>query len=257
MDFGMPTLIEHATLADSVSLCRDLRLSFVEINMNLPMYQLDELAAASPERFENVYFTLHLDEALNPFDFNPLVAEAYRATAVRAVAFARAVGMPVVNMHFPMGVFFTLPDIRVYLFDRYWDDVRARIERFRDEMDRAAGGAVSVCVENTSFGGFLHLTDALDLLLSSPAFSLTYDCGHDFADGGRAKAYDTARAERVKHVHLHDAAGTRCHLPLGRGEIDIFAALKMARGGRVVLETKDETGLRASVKWLFERNLIA
>lgn len=254
-DFGMPTLIGHASLADSVALCRDLGLKFVEINMNLPMYQVDGLRTAAFQG-DGACFTLHLDEALNPFDFNQLVAEAYRTTAVRAVALARAVGMPVVNMHMPMGVSFTLPGGKVSLFDRYWDLVRSGIERFRDEMDEAASGVVSICVENTSFGGLHHLTDALDLLLLSPAFSLTYDCGHDFADGGHARSYYAARADRVRHLHLHDAVGTRCHLPLGTGEIDVPAVLRMAQNGRAVLETKDEPGLRASVKWLFERNLL-
>ena len=250
-EFGMPTLIEHASLADSVALCRDLGLSFVEINMNLPMYQPNRL----PEgRDGDVYFTLHLDEALNPFDFNSLVAEAYRATALDAVRAARRAEMPVVNMHMPMGVYFTLPGERVYLFDRYWDAVRGQIERFRDEMDAMADGEISVCVENTTFGGFAHLTDALDLLLASPAFFLTYDCGHDHTDGGRAKAYYAARADRLRHVHLHDAVGTRCHLPLGTGEIDVPAVVRMA--GRAVLETKDGPGLRASVDWLARQRFL-
>lgn len=252
--FGMPTLLEHATLADSVACCRALGLHFVEINMNLPLYQ-PECLPKGPDG--DIYFTLHLDEALNPFDFNARVAQAYRETALSAVRAARGAGMPVVNMHFPMGVYFTLPGEKVYLFDRYWDGVKDGIERFRDGMDAAAGGAVSICVENTSFGGFAHLTDALDLLLLSPAFSLTYDCGHDFTDGRRARGYYAARVDRVRHVHLHDAKGAACHLPLGTGEIDVPGVLGMAKCGRAVLETKDGPGLRASVKWLSERNLLA
>ncbi len=253
MDFGMPTLIDHAALAHSVALCRDLGLQFVEINMNLPMYQSEGLPK---QRVGTVYFTLHLDEALNPFDFNPQVAEAYRTTALSAVHAARAADMPVVNMHFPTGVYFTLPDQKVYLFDRYWDAVKGGIAQFRDEMEKAAGGDVSICVENASFGGFGHLTDALDLLLMSPAFSLTYDCGHDYSGGMRARPYYIAHASRVGHLHLHDATQSACHLPLGTGEIDVPAILQMAQGKRAVLETKDEPGLRASVKWLTERNLI-
>ena len=66
-------------------------------------------------------------------------------------------------------------------------------EPIKYEMDKAAGGNVMICVENTAFGGFRHLPDALDLLLLSPAFALTYDCGHDHADGGRAKGFYAAR----------------------------------------------------------------
>ena len=43
MQFGMPTLIENDTLAQNISLCRMLGLSFVELNMNFPEYQVEKL----------------------------------------------------------------------------------------------------------------------------------------------------------------------------------------------------------------------
>lgn len=42
-NFGMPTLIENRTLADNISLCRALDLSFIELNMNFPEYQIDKI----------------------------------------------------------------------------------------------------------------------------------------------------------------------------------------------------------------------
>ena len=43
MDFGMPVLLELDTLEQNAALCRELGLSFVELNMNLPQYQLGEM----------------------------------------------------------------------------------------------------------------------------------------------------------------------------------------------------------------------
>ena len=43
MDFGMPTLIENQTLEDNIALCKELDLCFLELNMNLPEYQVDRL----------------------------------------------------------------------------------------------------------------------------------------------------------------------------------------------------------------------
>ncbi len=40
MQFGMPTLIECRTLEDNLMLCRELGLSFIELNMNFPKYQV-------------------------------------------------------------------------------------------------------------------------------------------------------------------------------------------------------------------------
>ena len=34
MDFGMPALIENRNLEETVSLCRELGLQFIELNMN-------------------------------------------------------------------------------------------------------------------------------------------------------------------------------------------------------------------------------
>ncbi|MGI6239415.1 MAG: sugar phosphate isomerase/epimerase family protein [Christensenellales bacterium] len=256
MEFGMPTLIEHASLGESAALCRELGLQFVEINMNLPAYQVEKLDAGALCAEGGVYYTLHLDEDMNPFGFNPAVALAYRATARAAVRIAHAAGMPIVNMHMPQGVHFKLPGGKVYLFDRYWDDVRDQIARFRDDMTRAAGDSVAICVENTTFCGFSHLPDALDLLLESPAFQLTYDCGHDHVEGGVALPFYAAHSGRLRHFHLHDASDSACHLTLGAGEVDIRNMLRMAHGCRVVIETKDAPGLGASVNWLIERNFL-
>lgn len=43
MQFGMLILIENKTLADNIAMCRGLGLSFVELNMNFPDYQVDKL----------------------------------------------------------------------------------------------------------------------------------------------------------------------------------------------------------------------
>lgn len=92
MQFGMPTLIENRTLAENIALCKRLGLRFIELNMNFPEYQLEQL-----ERGEvldaadaaGIYCTIHLDENLNVADFNPLVSAAYLETVRRAIEAAK------------------------------------------------------------------------------------------------------------------------------------------------------------------------
>ena len=43
IEFGMPTLIENRTLEENIALCKELGLSFLELNMNFPEYQIDKL----------------------------------------------------------------------------------------------------------------------------------------------------------------------------------------------------------------------
>lgn len=69
MDFGMPTLIELPEIPDCAALCRQLGLQFVELNMNLPQYQvnaLDEEQLLRTAKRENIYYTVHLDKRWTP-----------------------------------------------------------------------------------------------------------------------------------------------------------------------------------------------
>jgi sugar phosphate isomerase/epimerase len=93
---------------------------------------------------------------------------------------------------------------------------------------------------------------ALDLLLESPAFALTFDIGHNHGIGGRDEGIILQRWERLRHFHFHDGVGKKNHLPLGAGEIDLekYFALAEAQAGRIVLETKTVAGLKESVKWV-------
>lgn len=186
--------------------------------MNLPMYQAHRLTRERLAPRNGVYFTLHLDEGLNPFDFNPLVREAYLQTAENTVRLAAESGVPCVNLHMPEGVHFKLPGRKVYLFDEYREEYRASLLTFRERMARAADGRVTVLVENTCFTRLRGLPEALDTLLESPAFALTYDAGarrvRRLRRGGilpRARGAREARAS---------ASGERNHLPsaAGRGQ---------------------------------------
>ena len=124
MEFGMPTLIENRTLEDNVAMCAGLGLSFVELNMNFPEYQVARLEQTGEllrlGEQAGVYFTIHLAENLNVADFNPLVVEAYRETVRRTVAVAKALlplrdrfgnsAQPLtLNMHMNHGIHITLP----------------------------------------------------------------------------------------------------------------------------------------------------
>lgn len=261
LHFGMPTLIENRTPADCAALCGQLGLSFVELNMNLPDYQLhtmdvDKLRALGEEH--GLYYTIHLDENFNPCDFNPAVAQAYLDTAAGTVAMAARLGAPVVNMHLSRGVYFTLPGERVYLYHRYREDYLRGICVFRDTIGPAAEAAgVTVCVENSDGYTDFQL-EALDLMLEHSAFALTFDVGHDHAIGGADRPLIMEREQRLRHMHLHDAAEGKNHLALGTGRLDADDCLALARRHdcRVVVETKTVEGLRQSVEWLRQKHYL-
>lgn len=254
--FGMPTLIETATIEECAALCRDAGLEFIEMNMNLPQYQvetMDEKHLKQVAKDHGIAYTIHLDENLAPADFSPVVAAAYRKVAVDTVEFAKKMEIPILNMHLIQGVYFTLPHEKVYLYDKYRDYYRDNMLRFRDEVTQAAERSnVKICIEN--WHGYTdYQIPVLDELLASPAFGLTYDVGHNHCKKGLDEPVIMARKERLFHMHLHDVKdGTKDHQALGTGELDIFKYLALAkeRDISVVVETKTVAGLKQSAAWL-------
>ena len=252
---GMPTLIECGDIESCAALCQRLGLQFIELNMNLPQYQADTIDAAHFRAVAQKYgisYTIHLDENLNVCDFNARVAQAWRQTALDNIALAKALDIPVLNMHLSRGVHFTLPEQKVFLFVQYKAQYLSTLRAFRDDCERAIGEAnIRICVENCA--GYLPFQlEALQTLLESPVFALTLDTGHNHAAGQADEPFIFAHAERLRHLHLHDALEKRDHLALGTGEVDIARYLTLARKNdlSVVLETKTVAGLEASVRYL-------
>lgn len=258
LEFGMPTLIETGTLTACAALCKELGLRFVELNMNLPMYQLGEIDAPYFQTIAKQYgimYTIHLDENLNISDFNPYIADGYRRTVLETIALAKELGISVINMHLSCGVYFTLPNKRVYLFSEYREQYLKSITDFRKMCEEAIGDSdIRICIENCD--GFpLFQKEALRILLASPVFGLTFDIGHNHSCGGVDEPYILENKAKLHHMHMHDALGKKNHLALGTGELDLEKYLDLAESQncRVVLETKTVEGLRQSVRWLQNR----
>lgn len=182
MDFGMPFLLECPSIESACALCAKLGLQFVELNLSFPLCNLDALTAQRLNSLcaqYGLYFTFHLDEELAPCAFDSRVRAAYVDCALRAITLARETGTPTVNLHWPRGVYVTLPDRVTYLFENYREDYLQNARQFRDVCTQASEGHVNICVENTN--GFLPFQqEAVDMLLESPAFGLTLDIGHDY-----------------------------------------------------------------------------
>lgn len=254
-NYGMPTLIETNTLEGCAKLCAELELDFVELNMNMPQYQLDKIDVDYIKSIADkycIYYTIHLDENLNVGDFNSYVAEAYLKTVVDTIEIAKQLGVRVVNMHMARGVYFTLPDRKVYLFSEYKEQYLKSIVAFRNMCETAISDAdIKICIENCD-GYEDFQEEAIELLLKSDVFALTFDVGHNHCIGGTDEEFIMKHKDRLCHIHLHDAEGKKNHLALGTGEMDIekFISLANKHNCRVVLETKTVDGLKQSIEWL-------
>ena len=266
MQFGMPTLIENKTLTENVELCSRLGLNFIELNMNFPEYQIDKLENAdyfiNAARNKGLYYTIHLDENLNIADFNPLVAEAYLDTVRRTVDVAKVFlclledkELPmVINMHMHHGIHITLPDSKVQMYERDFDSYIHSFEAFREQCEKWIGDSnIRIVIENTD-GFRAYEKKAVEFLLESPVFGLTWDIGHSKAAKEIDVPFILKHEDKLIHFHIHDGSEEppKNHLALGDGEIDLRERLEKAKAlnARCVLETKTIAALEKSVDYL-------
>ncbi len=274
MQFGMPTLIENQTLEENAALCCSLGLQFIELNMNFPEYQIDQLEQTETmlkiaDQY-GIYYTIHLDENLNIADFNLLVTKAYLETVRRSVDVAKKLmrlrdqygdcSQPLIlNMHMNHGIHITLPDRKVQMYSRDFDAYMRSFVTFRSLCEEWIGDSdVMIAVENTD--GFREYEkSAVEYLLESPKFGLTWDIGHSKAVGEKDIPFIRKHQEQLIHFHIHDGSESpaRNHLALGDGEINLMERLKLAEGrnARCGLETNTIEALNKSVNWLRRNNI--
>ncbi len=269
MQFGMPTLIENRSLEDNVALCSELGLQFIELNMNFPEYQTEYLEQTDRlmrlAEQAGIYYTVHLDENLNIADFNQLVSEAYLETVRRAIAatvkllplrdrFGDKTQPLILNMHMNHGIYITLPDRKVQMYERDFETYMQSFEAFRSKCEEWIDDSdVMIAVENTD--GFREYEKkAIEHLLDSTRFGLTWDIGHSKAIGEKDVPFLMEHQNSLIHFHIHDGSEKpqRNHLALGDGEINLKERLNLAesRNARCVLETKTIAALKQSARWL-------
>lgn len=256
----MPTLIENRNLEGNLLLCQEIGFQFVELNMNFPQYQIEGLEQVEKllklkEQY-GIYFTIHLDENMNVCDFNRSVTKAYLETVERTIAVAKKLSAPIINMHMNHGIHITLPDRKVQLYEQYNEHYMEDMKRFRDLCEKHIGiEDIKISIENTD-GFRAYEKDAIEYLLNSDVFTLTWDIGHSYVENEKDVSFIKAHQERLRHFHIHDATTSSNHLMLGTGEIDLENRLQYARqcGARAVIETKTIAALKGSVQWLRQCN---
>ena len=259
MDFGMPVLIELDSIESNCRLCRKLDLDFIELNMNFPEYQARhfdvEKYSGLKEKY-GIYFTVHLSENLDVSEANDFVRKGWLNTVASTIAFSKKISCPIINMHMNHGIYITLPDEKVFVYEKRFDEYFGSIVRFRQFCEMQIGdGNIKICIENT--GGFTDFEKkAMNYLLESHVFCLTWDVGHSISSNEMDMEYILAHVSKLAHFHIHDGTrteqGGKCHQELGKGDVNLEARIALARecNARCVIETKTVAALKNSVDWL-------
>lgn len=262
MKFGMPALVECKDITECVAVAKRCGLDFVEINMSFPAYQTDSLDVEYMKKLsrENgVFYTIHADEQLNPFDFNKKVSKCYFEVMGECIEFAKKLDIPVINMHLLKGVYVTLPGEVILLTDVYKDEYMKRVREFISLCEEKIGdSSLKISIENVDSNAFTSSQiEALQLFMASPVFALTLDVGHDDCLSGKDRHIFEKYPDKLVHMHLHDSDGKHAHLPLGEGRVNISEKIEMLDSSRTCLvEVKTIAGLESSMKYLKENSFI-
>lgn len=252
---GMPALIEMPDLPGLVDLCQELELSFIELNMNMPdncPETLDPMEVRDVSKSTGIEFTLHSPDELDLGSLHPTVREGHLSRMREALGWSSQAGVKVINMHMSPGMYFTLPDRRVWVYQQYVDQFTANLwKAYKELIPLAKASGVSLCTENVNNFDLPFVVQAVDeLCYLDRAFYLTWDVGHDALSDFRERALLLKHVDRVKHMHLHDYNGKSDHQVPGTGILDIPGYLYFAQQHniRVLVEVKTPGALRESIK---------
>ena len=250
---GIPTLIEIPDFQRTVELALELQVDFIELNMNMPEFCPESLPAKAIRechRKTGLDFTIHMPDDTDLASFHDSIREGHVARFGETARWAAEAGAKLINLHLSPGIYFTLPDRKVWIYENYYDKFVGNLrEAYRKVISYAKGFGVSVCTENVTNFHIPFVAKAIDDLCQMEGFYLTWDVGHDARTGYKEGEVLLRHIDRIRHMHLHDYNGASDHQVPGTGEIDIEAMLSFAEANRitVLVETKTVGSITESV----------
>jgi sugar phosphate isomerase/epimerase len=253
MKLGMPTLVEYRSLSENVQLCKSLGLDFIELNMNLPICTPEKLSSAELRKYKEQHgleFTIHLPEEMDLSSYHPSIRKGHIERCKQAMEWANQSGIKILNMHLNNGIYFTLPQNRVWINEQYESEFLGLLyESYEELYGLAKMFGVELCIENTGNFHIPFIQNALEQLSGFDNFFLTWDVGHDAKADFREEPIFTHYKNRIRHMHLHDYNGKSDHQSLYTGRVPINDRLDFARKKdlSVVIEVKTSESLTDSV----------
>ena len=70
MKFGMPAMIELSSIEENIELAKKLKLSFIELNLDLPYCDFKKKDLLKLSKDNDIEFTIHLSEKIDVGELN-------------------------------------------------------------------------------------------------------------------------------------------------------------------------------------------
>ena len=245
MKFGMPTLVTFNNIEENVIFAKNNNLDFIELNMDLP-YCFD-IENENLKKY-NVEFTMHISEKINVASLNENLRISYLDEAIREINLGLKNNIKKYTLHIDSGVYFTLPDKKFFLNEKYVDIYSEHLnESCKVLNELAKKNNISINFENTKIHKFTY--KATEIINQYEYLGYTLDIGHNEKNGN--KAYPMfLESNKIRHIHLHDFDGKSDHLTLGQGIINLEKYKNVLNDNYIVIEIKVQEELINSINYL-------
>ena len=245
MIYGMPSLVEFNSILDNVNFAKSNDLKFIELNMDLPYcvnIKENELLKYDIE------FTMHISEKINVAELNDNLRIAYLNEAIRQIELGITNNVRKFNIHIDSGVYFTLPDGKFFLNEKYQDIYETNLNNSCKVLnDIAKKYNIEINFENTKIQKFTPV--AIKVINNYENLGFTLDIGHN--EKNKNKAFPLLNeTNKIRHIHLHDYDGCSDHLTIGKGIIDFTKYQNVLKNNYIVIEVKQTNELEESIKYL-------
>jgi sugar phosphate isomerase/epimerase len=262
LKIGLPALVEYTSIKQLVDLCTELNINFIELNMNMPYNFIENINPLELKKITQdlkIEFTMHMPDDADLGSFYPSVREGYVKLFSDTIEWAHKAGIKLLNLHIIEGAKMTLPDKKVYMYDKYRDDfLNNFINSIKILSPLAEINNIILAIENSSNFGKEYIQNVLDKALTFPNIKLTWDTGHDSVSGFTDREYLMKNQNKIAHMHLHDAKGTKDHQVPFEGDLDIQGLITFAKQNNIstLIEVKTPEAVKKSINILKSKNLI-
>lgn len=259
---GMPALVECESLDELVTLCLQLKLDFIELNMNLPYNFIENIDPKILKKIREetgIEFTMHMPDEADLGSFYKSVRNGYVDLFLDTLDWSVQAGVKLLNLHIIEGAKMTLPDKKVYMYAKYSQEY---LENFIKSIETLSKKAkehdIILAIENSHNFGKDYIQRVLDRATQYPNIELTWDTGHDAVSGFTDREYLMKNIGKICHMHFHDAKGENDHQIPFEGELNIEELINFAREKqiRMLIEVKSKDALKKSVEVLRKRGMV-
>jgi sugar phosphate isomerase/epimerase len=262
LKIGMPALVEYTSLNKLVDLCLELKLDFIELNMNLPYNFIQNINPAELKKIKketNIEFTMHMPDEADLGTFYESVREGFVNLFSDTLDWSNESGVKLLNLHIIEGAKMTLPNKKVYIYDKYSAEyLNSFIKSIEILSVKANKYDITLSLENSHNFGKPYIQRVLDKAITYPNINLTWDTGHDVVSNYTDRQYLMKNVKKIAHMHFHDAKGQNDHQVPFDGELNISELIEFAKKQdiRMLIEVKTKDALKKSVEILRNAKMI-